>query len=147
MGKPKPPAGQGDLDERALDIGVTAKRFQMQSFRSSTGEWTPMENGAGGHVWRARATAVDAAATCLAWTGLIGIPGMQVIDLDTGEVVWRFSDRYPQAGGSVPLPAADERLARERAREVLAEHIPPPRTTLTGPNCRPACSSCLAATD
>lgn len=126
MGKPKPPAEQGNLYEQALDIAVTAKRFQMQCFRSSTGEWIPMENGTGGHVWRPRATAVDAAAKCLAWTGFIGMPAMQVIDLDTGEVVWRLSDRYPQAGESIRLPAADEPLARERARTVLAEHDPGP---------------------
>jgi hypothetical protein len=117
---------QGDLYQRALDIAATAKRFQMQSFRSSTGEWIPMENGTGGHVWRPRATAVDAAAKCLAWTGFIGIPAMQVIDMGTGEVVWRFTDRYPQAGESITLPAADERLAREQARKVLAGHNPRP---------------------
>lgn len=115
---------RGDRCQRALDIGATAKRFQMQSFRSSTGEWIPMEHGAASHVWRPRATAVDAAAKCLAWTGFIGIPAMQVIDMRTSEVVWRFSDRYPEAGESIPLPAADERLAWERAKSDIAEHNP-----------------------
>ena len=113
---------QGELYQQALEIEATANRFQMQSFRSSTGEWIPMDNGAASHVWRPRATAVDAAAKCLAWTGFIGIPAMQVIDLQTSEVVWRFSDRYPQAGESIPLPAADERLAWERARTDIDEH-------------------------
>lgn len=117
---------QGIPYEQTLDIGVAVKQFQMQSFRSSTGEWIAMDNGTGGHVWRPRATAVDAAAKCLAWTGFIGIPAMQVIDLQTGEVVWRLSDRYPQAGEPIPLPAAEERLARQRARTILDEHKPRP---------------------
>lgn len=117
---------QGDLYQQALDIEATAKRFQMQSFRSSTGEWTPMDNGAASHVWRPRATAVDAAAKCLAWTGFIGMPAMQVIDMQTGDVVWRFSHQYPQAGESIRLPDADERLASQRARTGIAEHKPRP---------------------
>lgn len=117
---------QGDLSQQELDIGVTAKRFQMQSFRSCTGEWIPIDTGAAGHMWRPRATAVDAAAKCLTWTGLVGLPAMQVIDMETGEVVWRFSDQYPQAGESITLPAADEQLAWKRARTGIAEHNPRP---------------------
>lgn len=134
MDQPTPLAKKGSQDEPALDLRVTANRFQMQSFRSSTGEWTPMESGAAADVWRPRATAVDAAAKCLAWTGFIGIPAMQVVDLTTGEVVWRFSDRYPQAGESIPLPATGERLARERARTLLAEHPQRPADDADSPD-------------
>lgn len=115
---------QDGLAQQALGVEVTARQFQMQSFASSTGEWIPMENGAASHVWRPRATAVDAVAKCLAWTGFLGIPAMQVINLQTNEVVWRCSDRYPQAGESIPLPAADERLAREQATTDIAEPTP-----------------------
>lgn len=113
--------GQGALYEQAPTIDAIAG-FQMQSFQPSTGAWTPMDQGSGGQVWRPRATAVDAAAKCLAWTGFTGIPAMQVINLATREVVWRCSDYYPQAGKSVSLPAADERHAYELATTTITEH-------------------------
>lgn len=80
---------------------VTA-RFRMQAFSSTPGIWANMEDGAAGKVWRPRQTAEDAIRKCVEWTGRIGIPAMQVVDLETGEVVWRDSRRYPQAGETVP---------------------------------------------
>lgn len=82
-----------------------------------------MEQGSG-QVWHPRATAVDAAAKCLAWTGFTGIPAMQVINLATREVVWRCSTYYPQAGQPISLAAADERHAYELATTRIAEHHP-----------------------
>lgn len=73
----------------------------MQSWSSADGEWSAMEDGVGGRVWRPRQTAIEAAVKCLTWTGLIGIPAMQVVDLASGEVVWRHSDQYPSSGAPV----------------------------------------------
>lgn len=96
------------------------QRFQMQSWSQRDGErvWEPMENGAAAHVWRPRATAVDAVAKCLAWTGFIAIPAMQVVDLETGTVVWRDNTlHYPEAGERIDLPDAEDHVARTQARQ------------------------------
>jgi hypothetical protein len=74
----------------------------MQSFSSTPATWSAMEKGAAGSVWRPRATAELAIKKCVEWTGKIGIPAMQVVDLETGEVVWRDSRQYPQAGPPIP---------------------------------------------
>jgi hypothetical protein len=88
----------------------------MQSWSSRDLAWMPM---GGRGPWRNRDSPVDAAAKCLSWTGLIGIPAMQVVDVQAGAVVWRISDRYPEAGPTVVLPLDDEILAWERATEAL----------------------------
>ena len=84
--------------------------FQMQSWSSREEGWEAMEDGAAGHVWRPRETAALAAEKCHTWTGGIGIPAMQVVDLSTGLVVWRDSRQYPDAGWPIELegcPATD----------------------------------------
>jgi hypothetical protein len=101
--------------------------FQMQAWVSAECGWRAMEDGKAGHVWRPRATAVDAAAKCLAWTGFLGIPAMQVVNLATGDVVWRLSDHYPDAGPPIALPDADEQQAHAAARAVLARDGDAPR--------------------
>ena len=80
----------------------------MQSWEKGThGDetrgWEPMENGAGGSHWKPKKTLHAAARHCAEWTGFIGIPAMQVIDLHTGEVVWRDSRQYPDAGEPIGL--------------------------------------------
>lgn len=108
----------------------------MQSWANTdTGRaWVPMEDGAGASAWRPRRTAMEAAVKCLAWTGLVSIPAMQVVDLDTGAVVWRSSDRYPDSGAPI-LPvwhvhaenaAQAELKADEAPAEPIAEPEPEP---------------------
>lgn len=68
--------------------------FQMQSWEHAKderveGRWEPMENGKAKKPWRPRKTAEEAIAKCMQWTGLLYLPAMQVVDLDTGRVVWR----------------------------------------------------------
>jgi hypothetical protein len=58
--------------------------------------WTRMDHGSGGSTWKPRRTAIDAVHKCLEWTGLIGIPTMQVVDLATGDVVWRWGCDNPE---------------------------------------------------
>lgn len=76
-----------------------------------------MEDGAAGHVWRPRRADVDAIGKCLAWTGFLLIPAMQVVDLDTGRVVWRGSGRYPDAGPCIGHPQAN--VARAIATNMI----------------------------
>jgi hypothetical protein len=59
-----------------------------------------MDKGPARKVWLPRASAIDAVMKCMRWTGLLYIPEMQVLDLDTGAVVWR--DRWP--GDDDPFP-------------------------------------------
>lgn len=80
-----------------------AGRYQMQSL--DPGGWKPMEQGSGGSHWRPRSTLTEAAVKCWEWTGGIGIPAMQVVDLDTGEVLWRDSREYESGGEPIgPFP-------------------------------------------
>lgn len=95
-------------------------RFQMQSWSKDENDdrgWTPMENGAAAKVWRPRDTAEEAATKCLRWTGLVEIPAMQVVDLETGDVVWRgnSSGYYAEAGEPIRLPG--ERRMRKTIRD------------------------------
>jgi hypothetical protein len=92
-------------------------RYSMQAWDSSDRVWRPMEKGAAPSVWRPRPGAVEAIAKCMTWTGRIFIPAMQVVDLQTGEVVWRRGDRYPDAGGRIEHP--DEAIAERVARDEL----------------------------
>jgi hypothetical protein len=113
-------------EQAALDVATNTRRFQMQSHRSTSGVWEAMENGAAAHVWRPRPTAVDAVSKCLSWTGFVGIPAMQVVDLATGVVVWRLGSEYdPDAGDPVKLPAAEQERAERMARAVLADRPRP----------------------
>lgn len=73
-------------------LGWSPHGFQMQSYHSQRGVWEPMEDGAAPKHWAPTKTAYEAVKHCLAWTGLICIPAMRVIDLATGEVIWQ--DRY-----------------------------------------------------
>ena len=57
-----------------------------------------------GGPWKPRETPDEAIAHCRAWTGNLGIPAMQVIDCDTGVVVWRDSSHYPAAGPPIAAP-------------------------------------------
>lgn len=63
--------------------------WQMQAWDSRERLWRPMEEGAAGHVWKPRATLLDAVRRCLEWTGGLCIPAMQVVDVETGLVWWR----------------------------------------------------------
>jgi hypothetical protein len=108
----------------------TKGRFQMQSWSSRELCWEPMEEGAAASVWRPRKTAVEAVAKCLAWTGLLCIPAMQVVDRASGEVVWRglvdpFEHdgewHYTDAEAGPPITFAEEKLARSAARARLRE--------------------------
>ncbi len=92
----------------------------MQSFRSADGSWEPMENGPAKSAWKPRKTAFEAAVKCLAWTGLVCIPAMQVVDLTTGEVVWRDSSQYPQSGASI-LPDWDVEARTTARRDLLSD--------------------------
>ncbi len=112
--------GQASFD---LDLDVCASGpFQMQSWSldaAGNRAWKPMEDGPAKTVWLPRATALEAAAKCLEWTGLVEIPAMQVVDLGTGNVVWRGSARYPDAGA--PVTPEWDALVRSQARAALAE--------------------------
>lgn len=74
-------------------------QFQMQSFHK--GVWSPMEDGPAKSVWKPRSSAIEAAVKCLTWTGLICIPAMRVVDLESGDVVWSDTSQYPEAGASL----------------------------------------------
>lgn len=110
--------------------------FQMQSWEDD--HWEAMEDGAAGHVWRPRRFEVDAIAKCLAWTGFLMIPAMQVVDVATGRVVWRGSGRYPEAGPCVGHRHASvaRRLAYDlingdaRAQRVPVAPVTPQTDTL-----------------
>lgn len=70
----------------------------MQSWSSTRAEWSPMEDGPGKSVWKPRRTREEAVHKCIEWTGVVIIPAMRVIDLDTGLVIWQDTTRYPDAG-------------------------------------------------
>jgi hypothetical protein len=95
--------------------------FQMQAWGSADGVWRAMEEGAAASRWRPRATLIDAAAQCMAWTGFLGIPAMQVINLQTGDVAWRFGHETYEAdaGAPIPLGEADDLVARALARSLM----------------------------
>ena len=82
--------------------------------------WQRME-GAAGHVWRARATNVEAIAKCMAWTGFAYIPAMQVIDDHTGQVIWRGVSDLDQARGLEPISHPMEDVARRLAQDTLRD--------------------------
>lgn len=107
--------------------------FQMQTWSSKGLRWEPMEEGAAPAVWRPRATAAEAIAKCLAWTGFHCIPSMQVVDITSGRVVWRglmepfhhdgeWHFVAPEAGQ--PIDSEDERLARRIAQTMLSRPEP-----------------------
>lgn len=109
--------------QEALDVVTVSQRFQMQWHDRKGGHWVLMEDGAAPAVWRPRPTAVDAAAKCLTWTGGIGIPAMQVVDMETGDVVWRIVSEYdPDAGEPISLPPAAEQRVHELAEAIYAKH-------------------------
>lgn len=111
-------------------LDVAKDSFQMQSWDSSahctcdiprpgdghrpkcpyptaTYSWVPMENGPASSHWKPKRTAEAAVRHAAAWSGAnygIGIPAMQVVDLATGEVVWRSSEHYPDAGDPIAPP-------------------------------------------
>jgi len=89
--------------------------FQMQSWSSRDQAWAAMEDGPARSRWAPKPTAIEAAQQCIEWTGTISIPAMQVRDLTTGEVVWRDSRHYPDAGPSI-FPEWDSAV-REEARK------------------------------
>lgn len=99
--------------------------FQMLAYSSTPAEWNPMEK-AGGAKWKPKQTLIEAARQCLEWTGCIGIPAMQVIDLTTGDVVWRDSDQYPECGEPIrhewdpALRAAVRQAYRDESQAALA---------------------------
>lgn len=116
-------------------------RFQMQSWSSSEGTWSAMEEGAGGTTWRPRRTVISAVAKCLAWTGFLCIPAMQVVDRSTGDVVWRglmepfhydgaWHFPYPESGPPIDLADPEDwRLAFREAKVRLEGAEPPPEPT------------------
>jgi hypothetical protein len=116
------------LDFEVESIGP----FRMQSWSSRDQVWHSHDLQPGKEVWKPRPTLEDAAVKCLTWTGLIGIPAMQVIDMSTGEVVWRYSDEYPDAGESIPLP--NEEAVRERVRaDLRADRDQPAQSPVDAP--------------
>lgn len=94
-------------------------RYAMQCHGSRDGEWDNMHEGAAAKVWRPRNTAVEAIAKCMAWTGFIYIPAMQVVDLTTGDVVWRRASEY-DVGAGAPIEHEHEALARDAAKRILS---------------------------
>src|SRR5262245_43407222 len=103
-------------EQGALDFLAVPQLYQMQRHDRRDDRWVPMEHGAAPAVWRPRPTAVDAAAKCLAWTGGLGIPAMQVVDMTTGAVVWRIVSEFdPAAGEPISLPPADKQRVHDLA--------------------------------
>lgn len=92
--------------------------YEMQSWSSSAGAWSTMDRDNIAQ-WKPKANALDAAVRCLVWTGLIGIPAMQVVDVETGLIVWRDSSMYPDAGPSV-VPEWDAMVRAEARAELNA---------------------------
>lgn len=99
----------------------TPHGFRMESWRSVEEGWYAMDEGVAPKVWKPRATAPEAAAKCLEWTGLACIPAMRVIDLSTGVVVWQDTTQYPEAGEPV-LPEWDASV-RFMVRETLKAQV------------------------
>lgn len=72
-------------------------RYSMQSYSSileagkPTGRshWTPMEDGPAKSVWKRRKSAQEAVLKCAEWTGLVFIPAMRVVDVQTGSTIWQ----------------------------------------------------------
>lgn len=96
-------------------------RYEIQAWSGRDLAWTPMSRGPGG-PWRNRDSPVEAAAKCLAWTGLAGIPAMRVVDSETGDVVWRFGheEHCPEGCPPVVLPLDEETAAWQQAHDRLA---------------------------
>lgn len=81
---------------------LEAGAFQMQSWSSREGCWTPMEDGAAPKVWRPVPSVEAAVLHCMEWTGGDPcIPAMRVVDLRDGTVAWQDSAYYPEAGESI----------------------------------------------
>ena len=99
-----------------------AQRFQMLSWEHEDG-WEPMENGAASSVWRPRPTEVEAIAKCMAWTGFLYIPAMEVVDLASDTVVWRRVGPYTDAGPEIAHP--NEHLAVLIAKSKLESNNVP----------------------
>lgn len=75
-------------------------------YPSGHNQWEPMEDGAAKARWAPKATARDAVLQACRWAGAVhgvGIPVMQVVELPSGEVIWRDGhfEFYPDAGGPV----------------------------------------------
>jgi hypothetical protein len=90
----------------------------------SPSRWEPMEYGAAKAAWRPRKTHQEAVYKCLTWTGLVGIPAMQVVDMETGEVLWRDSAHYPAAGPPIEPEWATKlrsQVKREQQKQAEAE--------------------------
>jgi hypothetical protein len=84
-------------------------RFQMQAWSSSREGWENMEDGPG--PWKPRDSAAEAVEKCQAWTGGLGIPAMQVVDLADGRIVWR--DGHPIYEADAGKPIAFDRATAE----------------------------------
>lgn len=107
-------ADEGMLDFEVEQVGP----FRMESWSSGNNVWHTHDLQPGKEAWKPRPTLEDAIVKCITWTGGAMIPGMRVIDLSTGEVVWQSTKRYPAAGPCITHPdepAAWDRWRRERA--------------------------------
>lgn len=96
------------------------------AYPNATHSWVPMEDGAAAARWKPKSSAVEAVKLAAAWSGAvygISIPAMQVLDLTTGDVIWRASALQPDAGDSIApywqprlyAQVRDELAAQERA--------------------------------
>jgi hypothetical protein len=97
---------------------VSRGRFQIEHWRSNAGAWEPMQDGPASSVWQPRETFAEAVDKALAWTGGTAdgwcVPAMQVRDLHTGDVIWRASATYPEAGEPItPRIDRSEQLTME----------------------------------
>lgn len=91
-------------------------------YPTTTRRWVPMEEGAAAAAWRPRPTAQDAVHKCLRWTGLVCIPSMQVVDLDTGHVAWRGIGPYEDGdAGPVVTPPWFGRIEEQVRAEQRAD--------------------------
>jgi hypothetical protein len=111
------------------DALLEAGSFQMQSWSSREGRWTPMEDGAASKVWRPVPSVEAAVRHCMEWTGTPSIPAMRVVDLRDGSVAWQESSHYPDAGASIvpdwssPILAAVKAEQRAQADRERAELV------------------------
>lgn len=90
-------------------------------YPAATRSWVPMEDGAAKARWKPKKSPLDAVYQCMRWTGLTGIPAMQVVDLDTGEVLWRDSSGYPNDAEPPVTPEWAVKLAAQVRREQEVE--------------------------
>ena len=97
-------------------IGLREEHDPKCPYPAATHSWVPMEDGAAKAHWKPKKTPQDAVYQAMRWTGLIAIPAMQVVNLETGEVVWRDPGHDDAAG-----PAIEPEWAAVLRRQVRRE--------------------------